>query len=112
MALGTGLPEHELIALWVGDVFRAGRPRPRLLLSVFKGSGKASGTQEVLLSESLRGKLRRFWAWKVPPSAISAGWSASSSVRTLRQTEEGEVERQEGRRTRSTAPSGGPASAV
>lgn len=77
MALGTGLPEHELIALWVGDVFRAGRPRPRLLLSVFKGSGKASGTQEVLLSESLRGKLRRFWAWKVPPSAISAGWSAS-----------------------------------
>jgi hypothetical protein len=60
MALGTGLREHELIALSVGDVFREGRPRRRLLLSVFKGAGKAGGTQEVLLSESLRGKLRRF----------------------------------------------------
>lgn len=26
MALGTGLREHELIALTVGDVFRDGRP--------------------------------------------------------------------------------------
>ena len=47
MALGTGLREHELIALSVGDVFREGRPRRRLLLSVFKGAGKAGGTQEV-----------------------------------------------------------------
>ena len=59
-----GLREHELIALSVGDVFRDGRPRRRLLLSVFKGAGKAGGTQEVLLSESLRGKLRRFHQWK------------------------------------------------
>jgi len=36
MALGTGPREHELIALSVGDVFREGRPRRRLLLSVFK----------------------------------------------------------------------------
>lgn len=64
MALGTRLREHELIALTVGDVFRDGRPRRRLLLSVFKGAQRAGGTQEVLLSESLRGKLRRFWAWK------------------------------------------------
>jgi site-specific recombinase XerC len=64
MALGTGLREHELIGLDVGDVFRDGRPKRRLLLSVFKGAGKAGGTQEVLLSESLRGKLRRFWDWK------------------------------------------------
>jgi len=63
MALGTGLREHELIALSVGDVFRDGRPKRRLLLSVFKGAGKAGGTQEVLLSESLRGKLRRFHQW-------------------------------------------------
>lgn len=63
-ALGTGLREHELIALSVGDVFRDGRPRRRLLLSVFKGAGKAGGVQEVLLSESLRGKLRRFHRWK------------------------------------------------
>ena len=60
MALGTGPREHELIGLDVGDVFRDGRPRRRLLLSVFKGAGKAGGTQEVLLAESLRGKLRRF----------------------------------------------------
>jgi integrase/recombinase XerC len=45
-------------------VFRDGRPKRRLLLSVFKGAGKAGGVQEVLLSESLRGKLRRFRAWK------------------------------------------------
>jgi integrase len=35
MALGTGLREHELIALSLGDVFRDGKPRRRLLLSVF-----------------------------------------------------------------------------
>jgi integrase/recombinase XerC len=35
LALGTGLREHELIALSVGDVFRDGKPRRRLLLSVF-----------------------------------------------------------------------------
>lgn len=64
MSLGTGLREHELIALCVGDVFRDGRPRRRLLLSVFKGAQRTGGTQEVLLSESLRGKLRRFHQWK------------------------------------------------
>ena len=57
MALGTGLREHELIALTVGDVFREGRPRRRLLLSVFKGACKAGGTQEALLGDSLCGKL-------------------------------------------------------
>jgi len=45
MALGTGLREHELIALSVGDVFRDGRPRKRLLLSVFKAAQRAGGTQ-------------------------------------------------------------------
>lgn len=64
MALGTGLREHELIALSVGDVFRNGKPKRRLLLSVFKDAGKAGGTQEVFSSESLRGKLRRFHQWK------------------------------------------------
>ena len=57
MALGTGLREHGLIALSVGDVFREGRPRRRLLLSVFKGACKAGGTQEALLGDSLCGKL-------------------------------------------------------
>ena len=55
-ALGTGLREHEPITLSVRDPFQDGRPRRRLLLSIFKG---AAGT--VLLSEALRGKLRRFW---------------------------------------------------
>ena len=64
MALGTGLREHELIALCIGIAFRDGRPRRHLLLSVSKGAQRTGGTQEVLLSESLRGKLRRFWAWK------------------------------------------------
>lgn len=64
IALGTGLREHELIGLDVGYVFRDRRTRRRLLLSVFMGAGKADGTQEVLLSESLRGKLRRFHQWK------------------------------------------------
>lgn len=77
MALGTGLREHELIALSVGDVFRDGRPRRRLLLSVFKGASKAGGTQEVLLSESLRGKLRRFWAWKAREHPASGNASTT-----------------------------------
>ena len=64
-ALGTGLREHELVALSVGDVFRDDKPKRRLLLNVFKGAQRTGGTQEVLLSESLRGKLRRFHQWKV-----------------------------------------------
>lgn len=44
MALGTGLREHELIALSVGYVFRDGQPRRRLLLSVFKGAQRTGGT--------------------------------------------------------------------
>ena len=64
-ALGTGLREHELVALSVGDVFRDDKPKRRLLLNVFKGAQRTGGTQEVLLSKSLRGKLRRFHQWKV-----------------------------------------------
>jgi transposase InsO family protein len=45
MALGTSLREHELIALSVGDVFRDGRPRRRLLLSVFKGAQRTGNAK-------------------------------------------------------------------
>ena len=45
MSLGTGLREHELISLEIGDVFRDGKPRRRLLLRVFKGAGKAVDLQ-------------------------------------------------------------------
>ena len=78
-ALGTGLREHELIGLSVGDVFRDGRSRRRLLLSVFKGAERTGGTQEVLLSEPLRGKLRRFWAPGKPGSARASTRQARSS---------------------------------
>ncbi|MCK5940958.1 MAG: hypothetical protein KAI24_03220 [Planctomycetes bacterium] len=54
MALGTGLREHELIALSVGDVFRDGRSRRRLLLSVFKGvlSGKSADADSARIPSS------------------------------------------------------------
>lgn len=65
MALATGLREHELVALDVGDVFdddgNAGR---RVALRVFKGSRDDGTSQEVLLSDSLRAKLERFRSWK------------------------------------------------
>lgn len=66
MALTTGLREHELVGLDVGDVFDSdGRPRRRIALRVFKGSGGDSTGQEVLLSDGLRAKLERFRTWKV-----------------------------------------------
>jgi len=79
MALGTGLREHELLALDVGDVLAwnrtipgtlegapvAGDPgqyiRRRLELRVFKGRGRWDGqTQEALLSDRVRYKLAKY----------------------------------------------------
>lgn len=66
MALGTGLREHELVALDVRDVFdSAGKARRRIVLRVFKGSDRASAGQDVLVPEGLRAKLHKLWAWKV-----------------------------------------------
>ena len=66
MALGTGLREHELVGLDVGDVFdSAGKARRRIVLRVFKGAERASGGQDVLVPEGLRAKLNKLWAWKV-----------------------------------------------
>ncbi len=66
MALGTGLREHELVALDMGDVFNAaGKARRRIVLRVFKGSDRASAGQDVLVPEGLRVKLNKLWAWKV-----------------------------------------------
>ena len=54
MALGTGLREHELVALDVGDVFDLhGRARRRIVLRVFKGCDRTSGGQDVLVPEGL-----------------------------------------------------------
>lgn len=65
MALTTGLREHELVALDVGDVFDDdGNARRRVILRVFKGSRDDGASQEILLSDSLRAKLERFRIWK------------------------------------------------
>ena len=61
MALGTGLREHELLALDVGDIADdLGKIRRRVHLKVFKRSAKEPPPQEVLLSETIRTKLSRF----------------------------------------------------
>ena len=65
MALGTGLREHEILALDFGDVFdHEGRCRQRIVLRVFKGGGKAAAVQDVVLAERLRAKLEEFHRWK------------------------------------------------
>lgn len=61
LALGTGLREHELLALDIGDVFDdVGRARRRVALRVFKRGAKRPANQEVLLSETVRAKLERW----------------------------------------------------
>jgi site-specific recombinase XerC len=65
LALGTGLRQHELLALDVGDVFDdAGRVRRRLVLRVFKRSAAEPAIQEVVLPELARAKLQKLRAWK------------------------------------------------
>jgi len=63
MALGTGLCEHELVALNVGDVFDAhGKARRRIVLRVFKGADRTNSSQDVLVPEGLRTKLNKLRA--------------------------------------------------
>jgi site-specific recombinase XerC len=63
LAMGTGLREHELLALDVGDVFdNAGRAKRRVVLRVFKRSAKDPALQEVLLPDAVRAKLERLLA--------------------------------------------------
>ena len=64
LALGTGLREHELLALDVGDVFDAGKARRRLVLRVFKRSSDSPATQEVVLPDAVRAKFDCFYRWK------------------------------------------------
>jgi len=65
IALGTGLREHEILALNVGQVFTpAGRARRRLVLQVFKRSNRDVSMQEVLTPDTLRAKLEKLLAWK------------------------------------------------
>lgn len=57
LALGTGLREHELLALDLGDVFEDGRARRHVRLRVFKRASEEPAIQEVVLSETVRAKL-------------------------------------------------------
>jgi len=63
LAMGTGLREHEILALDVGDVFDdAGHAKRRLVLRVFKRSAKEPAPQEVLLPDVVRAKLEKLLA--------------------------------------------------
>ncbi|MFB1485135.1 tyrosine-type recombinase/integrase [Corallococcus sp. RDP092CA] len=60
LALASGLREHELVALNVGDIFdERGRARRHVLLHVFKGSRRHPRPQEVVLSDTVRAKLEK-----------------------------------------------------
>lgn len=60
VALGTGLREHEILALDIGDVFDAAqRPKRHVILRVFKRASEEPPPQEVVLSETLRAKLEK-----------------------------------------------------
>lgn len=65
-ALGTGLREHELTALNVGDVWQRGRALTKITIRTFKGSGRsrAPETQTVFASRLIARKLPKFIAWK------------------------------------------------
>ena len=65
MALGTGLREHELVALNVGDIYGPnGQARLWVTLRVFKRCRCDRRDQEILLSDALREKLQRYHQWK------------------------------------------------
>ncbi len=65
LALATGLREHELVALNVGDVLGDdGKARGRVQLRVFKRSRQDAGGQEVVLSATIRAKLAKYFRWK------------------------------------------------
>lgn len=60
LALATGLREHELLALDLGDVFdEAGRARRHVRLRTFKRSSLDPAPQEVVLSDTVRAKLEK-----------------------------------------------------
>jgi site-specific recombinase XerC len=64
-ALGTGLREHELLALDLGDVFDdEGHAKRRVTLRVFKRSADEPAVQEVVLPDLVRAKLEKLRAWK------------------------------------------------
>lgn len=64
LALGTGLREHEIAGLDVGDVTDdQGRVRRRIQLRVFKRSNSDPEIQQAVLNETLRTKLKHYLGW-------------------------------------------------
>ncbi len=65
LALATGMREHELVGLNLGDVMADdGRVRRRVQLRVFKRSNEDARGQEVVLSSGVQAKLEKFFRWK------------------------------------------------
>lgn len=65
VALGTGLREHEIAALDVGDVTENGSSaRRRFPLRVYKRSNRDASMQEAIVPDALRYKLEKFLRWK------------------------------------------------
>lgn len=65
LALATGMREHELVALNVGDVFSDdAKARRRVQLHVFKRSSEDAQGQEVMLSSCMQAKLEKYFRWK------------------------------------------------
>src|SRR5690349_21181752 len=57
IALGTGLREHEILALDIGDVFdEGGRAKRHVRLRVFKRASDDPPPQEIVLSDTVRAK--------------------------------------------------------
>ena len=60
LALATGLREHEIVALNVGDVSPDGsRCQRHVQLRVFKRASKEPASQEIVLSDGVRAKIEK-----------------------------------------------------
>lgn len=65
LALATGLREHELVGLDMGDVYGpTDKAKQRLRLRVYKRSNADAQLQEAMLGPVIRAKLDKFRAWK------------------------------------------------
>jgi site-specific recombinase XerC len=64
LAFGTGLREHELLALDAGDVLDADlvRARRHVVLRVFKRASQAPAPQQVVVPDTVRRKLEALFA--------------------------------------------------
>jgi integrase/recombinase XerC len=65
VALGTGLREHEIAALTVGDIVNsADHIRTQITLKTFKRSSSTPAHQVVPVNQRLKIKLAKFISWK------------------------------------------------